>query len=60
MRKRNTSLEGISATEQAAMLALLKMPPEGQKSAPKSHTNKGLAQRRRRENEAAKKATSSD
>jgi hypothetical protein len=44
-------LEGISERERRTMLALLRMPREQQKAAPKAATPQGEAQRRRRENE---------
>ena len=62
MQKPN-ALDGISETERRAMLALIHMKPEQQKSSPKVETPQGRAQRRRRERErraANHQATSSD
>jgi hypothetical protein len=60
MQKPSNSLDGISEKEQSTMLALLKMQPQDQKSAPKRETPKGVAQRQRRKRETTRKANSSD
>ncbi len=54
------ALTGISERERATMLALLQMPPEQQKAAPKPSTKRGELQRRRRENERQRPSGASD
>jgi hypothetical protein len=44
-------LTGITEREQETMLALLRMPRQQQKDAPKPMSGQGIAQRRRREKE---------
>jgi hypothetical protein len=51
----NEGLAGISERERSIMGRLLRMPRQQQKDAPKPMSGQGVAQRRRREREAAKR-----